>query len=119
MSLGNNNSMAQAKGKNKAVVVKRAKEYHAAKDYTAFQGSAIQGSAACPVSNGNVNVTYYHDGSHVSGLPLNAGDKIYTIKRANSKFQLVDGHIKAGPHRGRYSNVQVKSGIVRATTTCP
>ena len=121
MSLGNNNSVAQTKGKNKPVVIKRAKEYSTAKNYTAFQGSAIQGSAACSVSNGNVNVTYYHDGSHVSGLPLNAGDKIYTIKRANSKFQPVDGHIKVGPDRGRYSNVQVQSGAVRApgATTCP
>ena len=119
MALGNNFSMGQARGKAKPILVKRRKEVVAAKDYTEIQASAVQGSSAC--SQSTLNVTYYHDGSHVSGLPLNAGDKLYTIKRANSRFRPVDGHIKVGPDRGRYSNIQVRDGEVRVpgATTCP
>ena len=117
--LGNGSSTTVSRSKSKALVVKRIKEIKTAKDYTEIQASAVQGSAAC--SQTTLNVTYYHDGSHVSGLPLTAGDKIYTKKRANSKFHPVDGLIKVGPDRGRYSNVQVQSGAVRApgATTCP
>ena len=119
MGLGNSFNMGQARSKAKPVLVKRIKEIVSAKDYTEIQASAVQGSSAC--SQTTLNVTYYHDGSHVSGLPLTAGDKLYTIKRANSKFYPADGHIKVGPDRGRYSNIQVQDGAVRApgATTCP
>jgi hypothetical protein len=119
MGLGNSRSLGQAKGKSIAKVARRYKEVKDAGSYTEIQASAVQGSAAC--SQTTLNVTYYHDGSHVSGLPLTAGDKLYTKKRVNSKFQPVDGHIKVGPDRGRYSNIQVQDGAVRApgATTCP
>ena len=119
MALGNNMSMGQARGKAKATIVKRYREVNAAKGYTEIQASAVQGSFAC--SQTTLNVTYYHDGSHVSGLPLTAGDKLYMRKRVNSKFYPADGHIKVGPDRGRYSNIQVQDGAVRApgATTCP
>ena len=82
-------------------------------------GSAVQCSNAC--SQSTLNVTYFHDGSHGSGLPLTAGDKVYTIKRANSKFYPADGHIKVGPDRGRYYNVEISNGSVRApgAIACP
>tara|TARA_Y100000004_G_scaffold187602_1_gene240610 strand:+ start:123 stop:482 length:360 start_codon:yes stop_codon:yes gene_type:complete len=119
MALGNSFSMGQARGKNKPILVKRRKEVVTAKDYTEIQASAVQGSSAC--SQTTLNVTYYHNGSHVSGLPLTAGDKLYTRKQANSEFYPADGHIKVGPDRGRYSNIQVQDGAVRApgATTCP
>ena len=121
MALGTANTSAQARGKNKATKIKKRKEVDAAASYTAFQGSAVAASQACGVSNGNVNITYYHDGSHVSGLPLVLNDKIYTRQRANSKYYAANGHIKVGPDssKGRYSNVQVLDGVVRAVTTCP
>tara|TARA_R100000458_G_scaffold50479_1_gene50675 strand:- start:168 stop:527 length:360 start_codon:yes stop_codon:yes gene_type:complete len=119
MALGNSFNMGQARGKAKPVLVKRIKEVVAAKDYTEIQASAVQGSSAC--SQTTLNVTYYHDGSHVSGLPVNAGDKIYTRKRLNSKFYPANGHIKVGPDRGRYSNIEVTDGAVRAPggVVCP
>ena len=119
MGLGNSRSLGQAKGKGIAKVARRYKEVKDAGSYTEIQASAVQGSSAC--SESNLNVTYYHDGSHVSGLPLNAGDKIYTRKRANLKYYAADGHIKVGPDRGRYSNVQVLDGAVRAPggVVCP
>tara|TARA_Y100000004_G_scaffold8605_1_gene9545 strand:- start:210 stop:569 length:360 start_codon:yes stop_codon:yes gene_type:complete len=119
MPLGNNMSMGQARGKAKPVLVKRRKEVVTARDYTEIQASAVQGSAAC--SQTTLNVTYYHDGSHVSGLPINTGDRLYTKKRANSKFYPANGHIKVGPDRGRYSNIEVTDGAVRAPggIVCP
>tara|TARA_Y100000004_G_scaffold8250_1_gene9251 strand:- start:1067 stop:1426 length:360 start_codon:yes stop_codon:yes gene_type:complete len=119
MGLGNNMSMGKARGKAKPVMVRRMKEVLDASSYTEIQGSAVQGSAAC--SQTTLNVTYYHDGSHVSGLPLNAGDKLYTRKRLNSRFYPANGHIKVGPDRGRYSNIEVTDGAVRAPggIVCP
>jgi len=119
MALGAANNSAQARGKNKATKRRKAKEVDAAASYTEIQASAVQGSFAC--SQSTLNVTYYHDGSHVSGLPLTAGDKVYTSKRVNSRFYPANGHIKVGPDRGRYSNIEVTDGAVRApgATTCP
>tara|TARA_R100000152_G_C6742279_1_gene166051 strand:- start:341 stop:694 length:354 start_codon:yes stop_codon:yes gene_type:complete len=117
MALGNNAGKGTAR--HKGQTIRSIKQRRVAKDYTEIQASAVRGSSAC--SESNLNVTYYHDGSHVSGLPVNAGDKIYTRKRANSKFHPVDGHIKVGPDRGRYSNIQVQDGAVRAPggIVCP
>ena len=119
MALGNNSSMGQARGKNKGTVARRSKEHHNARSFTEIQGSAVQGSNAC--SQSTLNVTYFHDGSHVSGLPLTAGDKVYTIKRANSMFHPANGHIKVGPDRGRYYNIEITSGEVKApgAIACP
>tara|TARA_R100000322_G_scaffold151208_1_gene108522 strand:- start:339 stop:692 length:354 start_codon:yes stop_codon:yes gene_type:complete len=117
MALGNNAGKGTAR--HKGQTIRSIKQRRVAKDYTEIQASAVQGSSAC--SESNLNVTYYHDGSHVSGLPVTAGDKIYTRKRANSKFHPVNGHIKVGPDRGRYSNIQVQDGAVRAPggVVCP
>ena len=119
MPLGNNMSMGQARGKAKPVLVKRRKEVVVARGYTEIQGSTVQGSKACGQST--LNVTYFHDGSHASGLPLTAGDKVYTKKRANSKFYPANGHIKVGPDRGRYYNIEGTSGAVKApgAIACP
>jgi hypothetical protein len=116
MALGNNISIGQARGKNKPVAIKRSKERYDAKDYTAFQGSALQGSDACGLDNSDVNITYYHDGSSV--LPQ-VGDKIYTRKRLNTRF-LVDNDkfFKVGPDRGRYFNVNYRSGVVSSVSAC-
>ncbi len=121
MALGNSNSSAQARGKNKATKRRKAKEVDAAKDYTEIQGSAVQGSNACSVSNSNLNVTYFHDSSHASGLPLTAGDKIYTAKRTSSRYYPANGYIKVGPDRGRYYNIQITNGEVKApgAIACP
>ena len=119
MALGNANTSAQARGKNKATKIIKRKEVESAAGYTEIQASAVQGSNACGESN--LNVTYFHDGSHVSGLPMNAADKVYTEKRANSRFYAANGHIKIGPDRGRYANIEITSGEVKApgAIVCP
>ena len=119
MALGTSNTSAQARGKNKATKIKKRKEIDAAASYTEIQGSAVQGSNAC--SQSTLNVTYFHDGSHGSGLPLTAGDKVYTRKRASSTYYAANGHIKVGPDRGRYYNIEITSGEVKApgAIACP
>tara|TARA_R100000329_G_scaffold150832_1_gene144785 strand:+ start:420 stop:767 length:348 start_codon:yes stop_codon:yes gene_type:complete len=98
------------------VRVKRIKEVRAASGFTAFQGSALQSSDACSLDNSNVNITYYHDGSGV--LPQVA-DKIYTRKRLNTRFLVDDNkHFKVGPDRGRYFNVNYRSGVVSSVSAC-
>jgi len=116
MALGNANSSAQSRGKNKPVIVKRTKEIFLAKDFKAFQGSAVQGSAACGVMNGDVNITYYHGGNN--NLPLTTGDPIITIKRKADEFNVADGYIRVGPDRGRYFSVQVVDGKTAGFTSC-
>tara|TARA_R100001126_G_scaffold27876_2_gene14942 strand:+ start:857 stop:1213 length:357 start_codon:yes stop_codon:yes gene_type:complete len=118
MALGNSNSVGKARGKNIGVKVKRTREVKAATNFIAFQGSALQSSAACPLHNSNVNITYYHDGTTV--MPQ-AGDKIYTRKRLNDKFILTNENkfIKVGPNRGRYFNVNYKSGVINSIDACP
>ena len=114
MALGNNNSMSKVRGKNKPMQIKRSKEYATAANYTAFQGSAVQAthpSGACGVHPSSINITYYHDGSHSSGFPLVNGDKIYTIKRANTAFSIADGMIKIGPDsKGIFYSIQISGG---------
>jgi hypothetical protein len=113
--LGNGSSTTVSRSKSKALVVKRIKEIKTAKDYTAFQGSAGQGSAACGLSNGSVNVTYYHDA--LENIPMRAGTKVYTRQRANSRYYAADGHYKIGPDKGRYFNMEIRAGVLRANAT--
>jgi hypothetical protein len=117
MPLGCSTSLGRARGKGKATFVKRHKEIIDARGYTAFQGSALQSSDACPLSDASVNITYYHDGAAV--MPQ-AGDKIYTRKQKNLKYLLTteNKHIKVGPDRGRYFNVNYKSGVVNSIDGC-
>ena len=116
MSLGNNNSAAQAKGKNKPVVIKRAKEYSTAKNYTAILSTARQGTSACALSIGSNE--YYHDGS---GTFPAADDKVYSRKRASTRYILIDGHYKmhnASDERTT-KNIEISSGVVSRVTVCP
>ncbi len=121
MALGNSNSSAQSRGKNKAVVVKRRKEVVLAADYKAFSTGAVKTDVinSCNISTGSMTTEYFHDGSHGSNLPFQVGDKVYTRKRANSRFYLPDGFYKIGPDRGRYYSIQVTNGAVAAITACP
>ena len=69
--------------------------------------------------NGNVNITYYHDQA-LSTLPMLAGTRVYTRQRASSRYYAADGHYKIGPDRGRYSNIEIVDGALRANATpCP
>ena len=116
MALGNANTSAQSRGKNKPVIVKRRKEVVTARDYNSFLGTASpEGSAACSTSAA-VDQTYYHDGA--GSVPA-VGDLVYSRKRAGSRYFLPAGHYKIGPVSRAYYNIEVNgSGAVAARTTC-
>ena len=116
MALGNANSSAQSRGKNKAVVVKRRKEVVVAKNYTAILSTARQGTSACALSIGSNE--YYHDGS---GTFPAADDKVYSRRRASTRYILIDGHYKmhnASDERTT-KNIEISSGVVSRVTACP
>ena len=116
MALGNNMSMGQARGKAKPVLVKRRKEVVTAKDYTLILSTARQGSSACAISVGANQ--YYHDGS--SAFPA-ISDKVYSRKRANTRYYLENGHYRmhvSGDERTT-KNIEISSGAVTRVTPCP
>ena len=114
MGLGNNISMGQSRGKNKPVLVKRIKERHLAKDYSAFPASdvAADANAACalaPLPN-----TYYHDGS--SSLP-DMGDFVFSRKRAHEDFWLPNGSYKFNTGSA-FKAVTITNGRVSRIDNC-
>ena len=114
MALGNANTSAQARGKNKPVIVKRRKEVVMAKDYNSFASSTVQASNACRFS-GSLGETFYHSGSRT--LPA-ANDVVYSTRRANPRGVLEAGHYKI-VIGGRNYNMEVgSSGVVSAVRAC-
>jgi hypothetical protein len=115
MALGNANSSAQARGKNKPILVKRRKEVVAAKGYNSFTSCTVQsnGSNACAAT---MDQTYYHNGS--STLP-GVGDKVYFKQRAGDRFLLGVGHYKIDVGRGAFKSISIdSSGEVDSITNC-
>jgi len=94
MALGNANTSAQARGKNKPVVVKRRKEVVMAKNYNSFQihESDFAGVRYACEAAVSCNMTVYHNGN--DAVPRTS-DSIYTRPRANEKYLLKDGYYKA------------------------
>ena len=114
MSLGNSNTTAQARGKNKSVIVKRRKEVVIAKGYNSFSSSPMQASNACRFG-GSLGETFYHNGSRT--LPA-ANDVVYSTRRANPRGVLEAGHYKI-VIGGRNYNMEVgSSGVVSAVNGC-
>ncbi len=114
MALGNANTSAQSRGKNKPVIVKRRKEVVLAKGYNSFASSTVQASNACRFG-GSLSETFYHNGSRT--LP-SANDTVYSTRRANPRGVLEAGHYKI-VIGGRNYNMQVgSSGAVSAVTGC-
>jgi len=114
MALGNANSSAQARGKNKPILVKRRKEVIIAKDYNSFSSSPMQASNACRFE-GSLGETFYHNGSRTSPA---ANDVVYSTRRANPRGVLEAGHYKI-VIGGRNYNMQVgSSGVVSAVDGC-
>ncbi len=114
MALGNANTTAQARGKNKSVIVKRRKEVVIAKGYNSFASSTVQTRNACSLE-GSLGKTFYHNGARA--LPA-ANDVVYSTRRANPRGVLEAGHYKI-VIGGRNYNMQVgSSGAVSAVTGC-
>ncbi len=114
MALGNANTSAQARGKNKPVIVKRRKEVVLAKNYNSVTCSPVQANDACRFG-GSLTETFYHNGS--SALP-SRDDVVYLTKRANRKTVAEAGHYKILVS-GRNYNMQVgSSGVVSRVDGC-
>ena len=114
MALGNANSSAQARGKNKPILVRRRKEVVMAKDYNSITSSPVQSSAACRYS-GSLSETFYHNGARA--LPA-TNDIIYSTKRADSRTVVAAGYYKIQISSSSYSIQVGSSGIVSRVDSC-
>jgi|21_taG_2_1085346.scaffolds.fasta_scaffold27545_3 hypothetical protein len=115
MALGSANNSAQARGKNKAVKIKRRREIRNAASYTAFNcgAKASDSSSACAV--GSLTNTFYHNGSFSQPR---AGDIVYTSKRARNPNIFEAGFYKyLSRGANRYLDID-SSGFVRNTGNC-
>ena len=116
MALGNANTTAQARGKNKAVKIKRHKEVRAAVGYTRILASDVQRSSACALNTRSACTKhYYHDGS--AALPQ-VGDTVYFTKRASDRHVLEAGHYKTTNFVLHQSFEIDRRGRVAAVTLC-
>ena len=119
MALGNANTSAQARGKSKAVKVKRRKEVVAGKSFHAITGSIETGetshSNTCSTSEA-VNQTYYHNAGSASGYT--SGTTFYTIQRENDRFKLANGHYKVTHDGSTFKAIQIDNGRVSNIGTC-
>jgi len=114
MALGNANTSAQSRGKNKPVIVRRRKEVVAAKGYSSFTSSPMQARNACRYSE-SLSETFYHSGSRA--LPAE-NDVVYLARRADSRAVPEEGHYKILVG-GRNYNMQLgSSGAVTAVDAC-
>tara|TARA_B110001450_G_scaffold194002_1_gene182297 strand:- start:569 stop:916 length:348 start_codon:yes stop_codon:yes gene_type:complete len=114
MALGNANTTAQARGKNKSVIVKRRKEVVMAKGYNSFTSSPTQASNACRFGE-SLSETFYHNGA--AALPA-SDDVVYLTRRADPRGIVEAGHYKILVG-GRNYNMQIgESGVVSAVTAC-
>ena len=119
MALGNANTSAQARGKSKAVKVKRRKEVVAAQSFHAITGSAATGetthSASCSTSEA-VNVTYYHNAGSASGYTR--GTIFYTRARDNKRYLLANGYYKVTHDGSTFKSIEIVNGRVNSMVTC-
>ena len=119
MSLGNANTSAQSRGKNKPVMVKRRKEVVIAKSYVAITGSpnqgAVAGAVACGRPNSEVTLNYYHD--NIGSAAPQQNNKVYSKPRANDRFLLADGMYKV-LCGGQYSAMLIENNVVRSISAC-
>ena len=120
MALGNANSSAQSRGKNKPVIVKRRKEVVAAKDYKKFSCSppglyrAVGDACSINTASG-LTETYFHSGARSTPR---AGDKVYTRKRAVKKYYLQAGYYKTTDGIAKIAFEVDRAGTVGNITLC-
>jgi len=115
MALGNANTSAQARGKNKPVIVKRRKEIVLAKTYGSISGTTVQARAACNTRD-SLSETYYHNGS--GSTPV-VNDRVYVSRRAdNERGVLQDGFYKVTADSRSFGSIQIRYGVVAAVESC-
>ena len=118
MALGNANSSAQARGKNKPVIVKRRKEVVMAKGYRIFQISTVlagvTNAAGTCSSTASITKNVYHDGARAKP---EADDLVYIRVRASEKYLLEDGCYRASISSANHYLI-ITSGKVHSCGTC-
>jgi len=115
MALGNANTSAQARGKNKPVIVKRRKEIVLAKTYGSISGTTVQARAACNTRD-SLSETYYHNGGK---LTPGVNDRVYISRRAdNERGVLQDGFYKVTANNRDFFSIQIINGVVAAVENC-
>jgi hypothetical protein len=115
MALGNANTTAQARGKNKAVKIRRHKEIKAADRYLSFTGSELNASRTGACRLRDVNITYHHNGRN----PIPRENEIvYREKRARSRNRFGPGFIQF-QDRGRGFVIRInEAGVVLSVLPC-
>ena len=115
MALGNSNTSAQTRGKNRPILVRRRKEVVMAKDYNSISGTTVQARAACDTRD-SLSETYYHNGS---GSTPRVNDRVYISRRADNRRGLVeDGFYKVTADSRTFVSIQITSGVVAAVENC-
>jgi phage tail tube protein FII len=119
MALGNANTSAQARGKNRGVKIQRRKEVISAKGFHAITGSIETGETShnntCSTSEA-VNRTYYHNAGSASGYTN--GTTFYTRARENDRYKLANGYYKVTHDGSTFKSIQIVSGRISSMATC-
>jgi len=119
MALGNANSSAQSRGKNKPVLVKRRREIVAAENFYLINSSArleVDLLSVCGTSP-SINQTYYYNGA--SSLFPSVNDIIYTSKRATDPNIFTPGNYKMTRNGSQFVALTVdSSGVVTHRANC-
>tara|TARA_R100000734_G_C3234682_1_gene41437 strand:+ start:128 stop:502 length:375 start_codon:yes stop_codon:yes gene_type:complete len=124
MALGNANTNAQDRGKNKATKIRKRKEIEAASGFVQFSHGPKKPNvpASCIVSPGDMTLQGFTNNTF-AGFPFLTGDYFYTQKRANPRFYIADGFYKVGPNsKGNFYTVEIVNGQVASVpraTLCP
>ena len=115
MALGNANTSAQSRGKNKPVIVKRRKEIVLAKTYGSISGTTVQARAACNTRD-SLSETYYHNGGRSTP---SVNDRVYVSRRADDRRGVLqDGFYKVTADNRSFVSIQITSGVVAAVENC-
>ena len=115
MALGNANTSAQSRGKNKPVIVRRRKEVVAARDYNSISGTTVQARAACNTRD-SLSETYYHNGGRSTP---SVNDRVYVSRRADDRRGVLqDGFYKVTADNRSFVSIQITSGVVAAVENC-
>ena len=116
MALGNANTAAQARGKNKAVKIRRHKEVVIAKNYSRVDLSSRQGDDRDACGEVSFPNEFYHNGS--GSLPI-VNDIIYETKRARNPNTFTSGFYKMSDGRGGAVSLEINGvGVVTGSSAC-
>ena len=117
MALGNANTSAQARGKNKATKIRTAKDRVGARSFHALSGSTVESGDAAACALGSTPNTYYHNAGSAGGYTT--GTYVYTSRRAYDKHYLPNGYYKVSHDGSTFKSIQISSGQIASTpSTC-